>query len=83
MKKKILLFFASKLEENKIQVHQGKSSFADKRFVEDLIYFDDPQGNRVELVYNPMNDTDPFKPSRPISGFKTGALRNGSCSNSC
>jgi hypothetical protein len=38
--KKDLLFFASKLEENKIQVHQGKSSFADKRFVEDLIYFD-------------------------------------------
>jgi len=75
--KKDLLFFASKLEENKIEVHQGKASFADKRFVEDLIYFNDPQGNRIELVYNPMNDTDPFKPSRPISGFKTGALGMG------
>jgi catechol-2,3-dioxygenase len=41
--------FASKLEKNKIEVHQGKTSFADKRFVEDLIYFDDPQGNRIEL----------------------------------
>ena len=67
-KKEDLSFFASKLEKNKIEVHQGKSSFADMRFVEDLIYFDDPQGNRIELVYNPMNDTDPFKPGRPISG---------------
>jgi catechol 2,3-dioxygenase-like lactoylglutathione lyase family enzyme len=72
-----LLLFASKLERNKIQVHQGKTSFADKRFVDDLIYFNDPQGNRIELVFNPMNDTDPFKPNRPISGFKTGALGMG------
>ena len=50
--KEDLLFFASKLEENKIQVYQGKTSFADKRFVGDLIYFNDPQGNRIELVYN-------------------------------
>ena len=69
--------FASKLEKNKIEVTQGKSSFADQRFVEDLIYFNDPQGNRIELVYNPMNDTDQFKPGRPISGFKTGALGMG------
>ena len=48
-----------------------------KRFVDDLIYFDDPQGNRIELVYKPMLDTDPFKPGRPISGFKTGALGMG------
>ena len=48
--KEDLQFFASKLEKNKIDVHQGKNSFADKRFVEDLIYFNDPQGNRVELV---------------------------------
>ena len=57
--KEDLLFFASKLDEKKIEVHQGKISLADKRFVEDLIYFNDPQGNRIELVYNPMNDTDP------------------------
>ena len=75
--KEDLQFFASKLEKNKIDVNQGKNSFADKRFVEDLIYFNDPQGNRVELVYKPMNDTDPFKPGRPISGFKTGALVMG------
>ena len=75
--KEDLQFFGSKLEENKIDVHQGKNSFADKRFVEDLIYFNDPQGNRIELVYKPMSDTDTFKPGRPISGFKTGALGMG------
>ena len=68
--KEDLELFATKLEKNNIEVNQGKNSFADKRFVEDLIYFNDPQGNRVELVYKPMNDTDPFKPGRPISGFK-------------
>ena len=75
--KEDLELFATKLEKNNIEVNQGKNSFADKRFVEDLIYFNDPQGNRVELVYKPMNDTDPFKPGRPISGFKTGALGMG------
>ena len=48
-KKEDLQFYASKLE-NKIEVNHGKSSFADMRFVEDLIYFNDPQGNRIELV---------------------------------
>ena len=64
--KEDLELFATKLEKKKIEVNQGKNSFADKRFVEDLIYFNDPQGNRVELVYKPKNDTDPFKPGRPI-----------------
>ena len=33
--------FASKLEENKVRVNLGKNSFEDKRFVEDLIFFND------------------------------------------
>ena len=68
---------AAKLETNGIKVNIGNSSYSDKRFVEELIHFNDPQGNRVEMVYNPMKDTEPFKPSRPISGFKTGALGMG------
>ena len=69
--------YAAKLETNGIKVNIGNSSYSDKRFVEELIHFNDPQGNRVEMVYNPMKDTEPFKPSRPISGFKTGALGMG------
>ncbi len=76
-KKEDLQIFAAKLEKNNIPVTLGNSSYSDKRFVEELIYFNDPQGNRIELVYSPMKDTEHFKPSRPISGFKTGALGMG------
>ncbi len=76
-KKQDLQTYAAKLENNNVPVTLGNSSYSDKRFVEELIHFNDPQGNRVELVYKPMKDTNPFKPARPISGFKTGALGMG------
>ena len=76
-KKEDLKNYAAKLEKNNIPVTLGNSSYSDKRFVEELIHFNDPQGNRIELIYNPMKDKDNFKPSRPISGFKTGALGMG------
>ena len=76
-KKEDLESYAAKLEKNNVKVNLGNSSYSDKRFVDELIYFNDPQGNRIELVYSPMKDTDPFKPARPISGFKTGALGMG------
>ena len=76
-KKEDLQTYAAKLEKNNIPVKLGNSSYSDKRFVDELIHFNDPQGNRIELVYSPMKDTDPFKPARPISGFKTGALGMG------
>ena len=47
--------YAAKLEASGIKVNIGNSSYSDKRFVEELIHFNDPQGNRVEMVYNPMN----------------------------
>ena len=68
-KKEDLQTYAAKLEKNNVPVTLGNSSYSDKRFVDELIYFNDPQGNRIELVYSPMKDKDPFKPSRPISGF--------------
>ena len=76
-KKSDLNLFASELENNKFEVTQGSKNLANQRFVEDIIYFYDPHGNRIELVYKPMIDTDPFKPGRPISGFKTGACGMG------
>ena len=76
-KKEDLQTYAAKLEKNNVPVTLGNSSYSDKRFVEELIHFNDPQGNRVELVYRPMKDTDPFKPARPISGFNTAALGMG------
>ena len=50
-KKRYIENYAAKLEKNKIPVTLGNSSYSDKRFVESLIYFNDPQGNRIELVY--------------------------------
>ena len=63
--------YAKKLEDTGIEVFEGDKNLADMRFVDELIYFDDPVGNRIELVYRPHVDNSPFVPGRPISGFKT------------
>jgi hypothetical protein len=60
-----------------ISVSQGSQALADQRFVEELIVFSDPAGNRVELFAAPMIASDPFLPGRPIDGFKTGPLGMG------
>ena len=70
-------FYANKLEKNDIEVIYADKNLCDKRFVEELIFFYDPQGNRIEIVYNPMKDEEPFVPGRPISGFKTGPYGMG------
>lgn len=69
--------FGARLEAAGVAVTRGTRSLADQRFVDDLIVFDDPDGNRVELFFNPMRAEDPFVPGRPISGFNTGALGMG------
>ena len=63
--------YAKRLEDNGTDVFIGDKSLADMRFVDELIYFDDPVGNRIELIYSPHIDNSPFVPGRPISGFKT------------
>ena len=70
-------FYANRLEKNNIEVIYADKNLCDKRFVEELIFFYDPQGNRIEIVYNPMKDEEPFVPGRPISGFKTGPYGMG------
>lgn len=72
-----LQYFAAKLEAAGYEPHSGAGMLADRRFVTDMIWFLDPMGNRVELVYSPMLASDPFKPGRPIDGFKTGPLGMG------
>jgi len=69
--------YASRLDSSDIKVNWGSKNLSDKRFVEDLIFFNDPSNNRVELVYRPMIDNTPFIPGRPISGFKTGVCGLG------
>ncbi len=69
--------YASRLDANGIEVTLGTREIADRRFVDRLISFDDPAGNRLELFYGPQIDTDPFEPGRPHSGFKTGPVGMG------
>lgn len=69
--------FAARLEQSGTKVAHGSRDLADRRFVENLIVFHDPAGNRLELVHNPMIATDPFVPGRPIDGFVTGTQGMG------
>lgn len=72
-----LNYYAARLDAAGIAVHAAPATLTDQRFVEDMVFADDPAGNRVELVYRPMVDTDPFVPGRPHSGFNTGPFGLG------
>lgn len=69
--------YAARLEQAGTAVKAGTKQLTDRRFVEELIWFEDPVGNRIELFFNPMIASDPFVPGRPIDGFKTGPLGLG------
>jgi len=68
---------ASRLDRHDVKVRPGSRSLADERHVTDLILFDDPAGNHLEVFCAPAIATEPFRPGRPISGFRTGPLGMG------
>jgi 2,3-dihydroxybiphenyl 1,2-dioxygenase len=68
---------AAHLERNEIKVARGSRALADERHVRDLIVFNDPLGNRLEIFHGAETTSDPFKPGRAISGFRTGPLGLG------
>jgi 2,3-dihydroxybiphenyl 1,2-dioxygenase len=76
-KKEDLDALAGRLENNQIQVMRGPRALATERFVSDLITFDDPDGNRCEVVWDQHATAEPFRPGRAISGFVTGPLGMG------
>src|SRR4051812_20137347 len=69
--------FAAKLEGAKVQVVRASRATAEERRVKDVIAFDDPAGNRLEVFHGAEIATDPFAPGRAISGFRTGPLGMG------
>lgn len=69
--------YAARLEKAGTRVHVADSGLCDQRFCKEMIWFDDPMGNRVELIWKPMIASDPFVPGRPITGFNTGPLGMG------
>ena len=68
---------AARLDNAGVAVSKGTRALADERRVADLIAFRDPGGHRVEVFHGQEISPDPFKPGRPISGFKTGPLGMG------
>ena len=68
---------AAHLENNAIKIARGSRALADERHVMDLILFHDPAGNRLEVFHGAQIASDPFKPGRSISGFRTGPLGMG------
>ena len=68
---------AARLEKMGTKVARGSRALADERHVKDLIVVNDPAGNRLEFFYGAAAASDPFRPGRNISGFRTGALGMG------
>ena len=68
---------AGHLESRGVKVARGARALAEERRVRDLIVFSDPIGNRLEAFYGAETTTEPFKPGRSISGYRTGPLGMG------
>jgi 2,3-dihydroxybiphenyl 1,2-dioxygenase len=68
---------AAKVEAAGMRVARGSQALADERRVKDLIILADPLGSRLEVFHGAEVVTEPFKPGRNISGFRTGALGVG------
>lgn len=69
--------YAARLEKAGTPVQRAGTALCDQRFCQGMIWFDDPMGNRIELIWKPMIASDPFVPGRPITGFNTGPLGMG------
>jgi 2,3-dihydroxybiphenyl 1,2-dioxygenase len=67
----------ARLERAGVTIARGERALADERRVADLIVFNDPIGNRLEAFHGPEIATEPFRPGRSISGFRTGPLGMG------
>jgi 2,3-dihydroxybiphenyl 1,2-dioxygenase len=68
---------AGRLDDHGVRITRGSRAFADERHVSELISFSDPAGNPLEVFCEPEVASDSFRPGRPISGFRTGALGMG------
>jgi len=68
---------AAWIERAGVALAHGSRALAAERGVADLLVLDDPLGNRLEIFHGAAVADEPFRPGRPISGFRTGALGMG------
>ncbi len=69
--------FAGHLEASGTRVARGSRALAEERRVADLIVLNDPVGHRIEIFHGAEVTSEPFRPGRNISGFRTGPLGLG------
>jgi 2,3-dihydroxybiphenyl 1,2-dioxygenase len=60
-------------ERHGFAVHRGDADLAKRRAVAEVVWFTDPFGFRHEMSWGLTARPGTFKPSRPMSGFVTGA----------
>lgn len=60
-----------------VQWEAGSADEVELRGVEQMIHFNDPDGNRVEVACGLRDAATAFAPGRPIGGFRTGELGLG------
>src|ERR1700675_2008239 len=68
---------AAHLEKNGVKVARGSRGLTAERRGRGLIGFAAPIGNRLEAFHGAETPTEPFKPGRSISGYRTGPLGMG------
>ena len=68
---------AASLESMKMPVRRGTKADCEARYVDEMIAFDDPTGNAIELVHRPLHSGWRYFPSRDagITGFSHIGLR--------
>ena len=67
----------ARLERAGVKIARGSRALAGERRVKDVVVFTDPIGNRLEVFHGAEVASEPFRPGRSISGFRTGPLGMG------
>jgi 2,3-dihydroxybiphenyl 1,2-dioxygenase len=60
-----------------VSVRRLPASLTDERRVREILAFDDPVGNHLEAFHGAEAASEPFRPGRALSGFRTGPLGMG------
>lgn len=66
-----------RLQDAGYVTNQGTLEECGLRGVEDMVFFHDPDGVRIEVCYGLADADTPFVPGRPIGGFRTGDMGLG------
>ncbi|AOE83958.1 VOC family protein [Pseudomonas sp. TCU-HL1] len=67
----------AELQQADVEVQRGNAADAASRKVQELARFADPDGNRHELFWGPLQDFAPFASPVGVSGFVTSDLGMG------